>query len=363
MTKQCLIIGAGLTGAAAAGMLTDAGWKVTVIEALDEPGGNCRRGSMFGIPYEKGGPHIFHTEDEEIAEFVSPWLQEYRHRVSSVTDAGHFSWPIQLGEMRDTDLWPQIEREIADRPQELPDPASSSFEDYAVAMMGQTLYDLFIRDYTRKQWNRDPASLSAVFAPKRIDLRTDGNKLLFRDRYQGFLDAPGLIGYLLAGSVVYLGDEADVGYLVPGMHAIVTAPLDTFLRGRQLLDWRGMRYEHEYVPSGATPLRTPCVNMPRPECEYIRVTETKQMAGLHSRATVLTYEYPESGIQTYPVNDIHGMNRGIQRELESELTRLFPRAVPAGRLARYLYIDMDQAIRQGWNAARTVMRNAENGSD
>ena len=48
------------------------------------------------------------------------------------------------------------------------------------------LYELFIEGYTIKQWGMDPSELSSDFAPKRIDLRTDGNKNLFKDKWEYF---------------------------------------------------------------------------------------------------------------------------------------------------------------------------------
>jgi UDP-galactopyranose mutase len=72
--------------------------------------------------------------------------------------------------------------------------------------------------------------------------------------------------------------------------------------------------------------------------------------------TVLSVETPGAAAKHYPVYDADGVNRERAKNLQSELERLVPTAVVAGRLARYVYIDMDQAIIQGLNAARKIIR-------
>ena len=53
-------------------------------------------------------------------------------------------------------------------------------------MMGKTLYEMFIEGYSIKQWGDELSSLSSSFAPKRVELRSDGYKRLFRDKYEYF---------------------------------------------------------------------------------------------------------------------------------------------------------------------------------
>jgi UDP-galactopyranose mutase len=100
---RCTIVGAGLTGSVAARRLTDAGWQVRVLEALDETGGNCRTGILAGVRYERCGPHIFHTTDPATARYAAPWLRPYTHRVQSLTDAGLLHWPPQTAQLRRAD--------------------------------------------------------------------------------------------------------------------------------------------------------------------------------------------------------------------------------------------------------------------
>jgi UDP-galactopyranose mutase len=353
---KCTVIGAGLTGASAAWKLRQAGWDVRVTEAEGEPGGDCRTGVMCGVIYERFGPHIFHTSDDDVAAFAAPYLRPYTHIVETVTSAGVLHWPPQVSQLKTLPEWQVISAELAGRPAVLPPVDATSFEEYAIALMGHTLYRIFIHDYTRKQWDRDPARLSAAFAPKRIDLRDDDYLPLFRDPHQGWLDTQDLISYLLADCEVTLGEQVHARDVSPHETLIVTAALDQFLHDAPLLEWRGNKVIHSYKPGKNLRQAAGCVNLATMAVAPVRVTETRHLTGQDADGSVLSYEYPQAGIRSLPVNDTAGLNRGMQRQLESELAEKFPLSVAAGRLGRFVYIDQDQAIRQGWNAASRIMK-------
>jgi len=162
--KRAIVVGAGITGATAAAELAAHDWDVTVYESEDEVGGNLRTAELNGVRYERFGPHIWHTSNEAMHTRAAPYLREYTHRVKTWTDIGPLSWPPQLGEVREAagSKWPQIARELQERPG-IPDASGATFEDYSIALMGKTLYELFIKEYTIKQWGMDPSRLSAAF--------------------------------------------------------------------------------------------------------------------------------------------------------------------------------------------------------
>lgn len=370
--KLIHVVGAGLTGAVAAWYLRrEIDCRVIVHEARDVVGGQLRGATLRGIPYELHGPHIFHTDSREAYEVANHFeeLDVYRHVVKTVSPAGTISWPPQVDELRGLDAWPQIERELAGRPAEA-DRDATNFETYAVDVMGKTLYEWLCYGYTLKQWGVEPREMSAAFAPKRIDLRDDGYRWLFRDRYQGYYRHGWhrLVEGLLreAEADVVLGEELTLNTLPTGADAyVVTAPLDQFL-GEDPLPWRGSSFTHHLVPTRAEDgeiraQAAPVVNYPDPGVTWTRKTETMQMVrsrplGASSGLTVVTVETPGATAKHYPVYDADGENRRRARELQERLERELPAAVAAGRLARYVYIDMDQAILQGMNTARKVIK-------
>ena len=74
MSKHCLMVGAGLSGAVIGRMLAEAGHRITVVDARAHVGGNCHteRDPATGVMVHIYGPHIFHTDDTEVWDYVGP---------------------------------------------------------------------------------------------------------------------------------------------------------------------------------------------------------------------------------------------------------------------------------------------------
>jgi UDP-galactopyranose mutase len=359
---KCVVVGAGLAGATAARKVSlHPDWEVEVYEAAPEVGGNLRSSSIAGVLYEPYGPHIFHTNNPIAWDWVTSYTQliPYQHTVKSQLANGRvLSWPPQVDELKSLPEWPKIAAELDARPAS---PTAANFEDYAIEVMGPTLYEWFCRDYTAKQWGVDPRQLSSRFAPKRIDLRTDGDRRLFRDQDQGWVAGgfQSLVHALLCEIPVHTGVELKFSTLPAADAYVITAPLDDFL-GELPLPWRGVRSEAIYYPDRAGhSLAAPVLNRPGLEVPWTREVETRQMAGQDTLGTVIVREYPGANARYYPVDDVYGENRARWRTMRDELKVHLPNAHLAGRLANYVYIDMDQAIVQALNAANRITRGTE----
>lgn len=362
--RRALIIGSGLTGVSAGLRLKQTGdWIVHMHEAARIAGGAVRTEEINGILYEPNGTHISHTENDTVIEILrkySEWVP-YHHIVKTVVNGRTMSWPPQVSELQTLREWSTIKEELDNLPSE---PDKTNFETYAISIMGRTLYKMFIYPYTLKQWGTEPSNLSSSFAPKRIDLRTDGYLGLFRDKWQGWPRGgwTQLMMNMLADAAddVWLNrkETADTVYWGSYDAVIVTAPLDEFMSAEPLA-WRGVTLQHRYIPNHiGYELAAGVVNMPALEFDYTRVIETKQMSGQRDvDGTVLSYEYPGAPVKHYPVADADGVNKARANELKRQLVEAFPHAVTAGRLANYVYIDTDQAILQGIVAAEKVLKN------
>lgn len=365
--SKIVIVGAGITGATAAYQLEQLGHDVTVYEAEAEVGGNLRTAKLNGVPYEPHGPHIFHTADEEVWKLVSSLvhLNGYRHRVKTEIPDGssrRLTWPLQVGELKELPEWSKIAAELLERPG--PVNVMKSFEAYAVALMGPTLYGWFCEGYTWKQWGMDPKLLSASFAPRRLNLRTDGDPDMFRDPHQGYLSRGWqvLVHRLLHRIEVRLCTPVYHGNLPDADGYVITAALDDFL-GLDGLPWRGVRSIPTWHPRGSTvKLGAPVVNFSDRTVPWTRTVDTRYMAwpeirdddDLANLAQVIVSEYPGAPVRHYPVDDVAGENRRVHAEMHANLLAQLPNAVIAGRLGTYTYVDMDQAMRQGMNAARRL---------
>jgi UDP-galactopyranose mutase len=370
MSKRVAVVGAGWSGAVTAERLSAGGIDVEVFERAANVGGHSRSETLNGVVYEPNGAHIFHTSNEHVADYVHRFglSRPYEHCVKAQVHIGDddaptlLSWPPQLEELRDLPLWPTIEQELAQLPAT---PSGEDFETFVMSLMGPTLYNLFIRDYTAKQWGRPATELSSSFAPKRVELRNDGYRRLFRDRWE-FFPANGMnsvIEGVLARSSVTCGAELLVDDLA-GMQGdfdafVVTAPLDRLLGRDGELEWRGIHLRSRYVPverpeETSTPAYV--VNWPDARYPFTRTVETKHATGQQVMGTVVSEEYPGAPARHYPVPTVDRRFEALNERYKDEVRSRLDRPVYfCGRLANYLYINQDQAIEQGFACSAEVL--------
>src|SRR5690606_2936152 len=94
-----VIIGAGISGAVLAERYASAGKKVLVIEKRGHIGGNCYDYyNEDGILVSRYGAHLFHTDYEDVWEYVnrfSGWLP-YEHRVLAKVDHQLVLVPVNI---------------------------------------------------------------------------------------------------------------------------------------------------------------------------------------------------------------------------------------------------------------------------
>jgi UDP-galactopyranose mutase len=373
VTGRVLVIGSGWSGAVAARALHDAGVEVQVVEREPVVGGHARGDLLNGVFYEPNGAHIFHTSDASVAAYVQRFgmVRPYEHRVLTEVylredddEPVLLSWPPQIGELKVLADWPLIEKELATLPAT---PSGRDFESWVVSLMGRRLYRLFIEGYTRKQWGRAPTELSSRLAPRRVDLRHDGNTRLFRDTWEFFppWGSNSAIEAVLQPVAVTCGVELGIADVLEfdrrAAAVVVTAPLDDFLERSGALEWRGIHMRSRYVPTeNEDDTVTPAyvVNRPSSRVPYTRTVETKHASGQRITATVVSEEHPGAAARHYPVPTPDGRNERVNASLQGEIAeRMQPaKAFFCGRLATYTYIDQDQAIARGLACAEEVLR-------
>ena len=364
-------MGAGWAGAVTAEQLQRQGIGVEVFERAPNVGGHSRSEILNGVVYEPNGPHIFHTSKTRVADYVGAFglSRPFAHCVKTQVHVGDdenptlLSWPPQVGELRELAIWSSIEKELAELPEH---PSGEDFETFVVSLMGRTLYDLFIRDYTIKQWGRPATELSSSFAPKRVELRDDGYRRLFRDRWE-FFPAQGVnsvIEAVLAKVPVTCGTHLVLDDLV-GMQRdadafVVTAPLDAQLGRDGELEWRGVHLRSRYIPvDGETETITPAyqVNWPDRRYPFTRTIETKHATGQRIAGTVVSEEYPGAAARHYPVPTVDRRHELLNERYKEEIRAALDRPVHfCGRLANYLYINQDEAIEQALDCSAQVVK-------
>lgn len=360
-----------MTGCTVAWRLAQDGIPSVLFERASEPGGLIRSAHLEGVLYEPHGSHIFHTEDEEvwrIANSMTPF-RSYRHRVDIVVEGKVLNWPILLSDIDAQSRGDEIKAQLAERRgvDAAARAQASNFEDWCLELMGPILYERYIKPYTEKQWGRPARTLSAQWAPRRVSVRWDNDPYLFPDPFQGWPAGPNgytdLIDGLLQPELVALRTGADVDLasveaLLERERAelvVLTCPLDVFSGERfGRLDWRGIVVRPIHIPHIEYAQGAMVVNYPGAEYPFIRIHETKHASGQRCEGTVLGIEFTGAPTRYYPIElpENRALNERYRAYIREALGA--DRAYFAGRLANYVYIDMDDCMRQALDAADEV---------
>ncbi len=357
-----IVVGAGFYGATLAERVAnELGRSVCVLERRRHVGGNSysETDPATGIEYHKYGSHLFHTNSDEVWNYLRRFttFTNYRHRVLTVHKGQVYPMPINLGTicaffgryMSPGQARELIEGQIA--AESIADAAN--LEEKAVSLIGRPLYEAFIRGYTKKQWQTDPRRLPAGVIT-RLPVRFNFEPYYFADKYEG-LPADGytaLFRRLLASPRidVLLGvDFFDVrGGLGPEQLVVYTGPIDRYFDYRLgELGWRTVDFEKEVVAvddyQGAA-----VVNYADEEVPFTRVHEFKHLHPERHYAPGRTVIYREySRFAARGDEPYYPINTAGDRELYTAYGRLAGRehnVLFGGRLGSYQYLDMHQAV-------------------
>ncbi len=355
MGHEIVIVGAGITGCTLAERYANVlGKKVLVIEKRPHVGGNC-----FDFTDEAGilvpayGPHFFHTDYEDVWEYLSAFTawRPYEHRVLSRVDGKYVPVPVNIDTVNilfGLDIRGEKEMTAWLRENTIPidDPANS--EESALARVGPLLYEKLFKNYTIKQWSMHPRDLEASVMD-RIPVRTDHDDRYFTDRYQAVpeLGYTAMFERMLRHANVTVALETDffaVREDIKGPEMLVfTGPIDRYFDFRfGQLQYRSLYFRYktlgvEYFQPRAQ------VNYPN-DHDFTRITEPKHATGQKSDRTTIIEEYSTwEGEPYYPVPSRRNMDL-YQRYREA--AEGLEGVVFAGRLGEYRYLNMDQAFKR-----------------
>jgi UDP-galactopyranose mutase len=358
-----LIVGAGFAGSILAERLASQhGARVLLIDRRPHIGGNAYdEKNSEGILYHKYGPHIFHTNSDQVVEYLSQFTKwrPYEHRVLAQARGQLVPIPINrttLNMLFDAKLESDEDAAafLAARAEPVEDIQTS--EDVVINAIGRELYELFFRGYTRKQWDLDPSQLDKQVT-SRIPTRTNTDDRYFTDSFQAMpLDGyTAMFEKMLDNPLIEIRtgvDFRDVRDEVEAGHIIYTGPIDEyfdFCFGK--LPYRSLKFDHKTIDQERyQPVGT--VNYPSPDVPYTRISEYKHLTGQQAPRTTITYEYPSAeGDPYYP----------IPREENQLLFKRYEALADAtegvtfvGRLATYRYYNMDQIVGQALAMFRRI---------
>ena len=354
MKTEILVVGAGFSGAVVAQRLAERGFEILVIDKRPHIGGNAYdRLDPYGVQIHPYGPHIFHTNSEEIFTYLSRFTRwrPYEHRVLAAVDDLLVPMPINrttINLLYKLDL--KTEEQAAEflAAQAEPVPVVRTSEDVVISAVGRELYEKFFQGYTRKQWGLDPSELDKAVT-SRVPTRTNVDDRYFTDKFQAMpldgytrmfermLDHPNID--------VLLGvDYCEARDAYPHDHLVFTGPIDEYFGYRfGKLPYRSLQFDHARLDVDQfQPVAV--VNYPSPDVPYTRITEYKHLTGQQSPWTSITYEYPKAeGDPYYPIP--RAENQALFKRYEA-LAMVQSDVSFVGRLATYRYYNMDQVVGQ-----------------
>ena len=170
-----LIVGAGLAGATFARVMTEKGYCCKVLEKRNHIGGNIFSSEIEGIEVHQYGPHIFHTDQESVWEFVNRFAR-FNHFVYSPVANYHgelYNLPFNMNtfyQLWGTKTPEEAKREIARQAEQENISEPKNLEEQALKLVGRDIYEKLIKGYTAKQWGRECRELPA-FIIKRLPVR------------------------------------------------------------------------------------------------------------------------------------------------------------------------------------------------
>lgn len=370
MTKHCLMVGAGLSGAVIGRILAEAGHQVTVVDSRDHIAGNCytERDSESGVMVHVYGPHIFHTDDVEVWDYVNRFetFIPYKNRVKTTSQGAVYSLPVNLHTINQffgKTFRPEQAREFLEEQANTSISDPQTFEEQALRFVGKDLYEAFFKGYTIKQWGCSPAELPASIL-KRLPVRFNYDDNYFFHQFQGMPENgyTALVERILdhPGITVQLGVTANRAKAQEYDHVFYSGPIDGWFGyelgrlGYRTLDFERFNYSGDYQGCAV-------MNFGDVEVPYTRITEHKHFSPWESHeGSVLYKEFSRAcgpdDIPYYPIRQV--AEKALLAEYVAK-AEVEPNVTFVGRLGTYRYLDMDVTIREALDCGRRYLASMD----
>ena len=380
---DCIIVGAGIAGATVARKLAEDGnKKVLIIERRNHIGGNCYdRPDEYGILIHEYGPHIFHTEEEPVREFLSRFTDWYDFGHEVVAKVGDKLIPVPfnlntLHMVYDQEKANRLEKKLIEeygQDSRVPIMKLRENADPDVREIAEYVYQNVFLKYTMKQWGQTPEEISPEVTG-RVPVVISYDNRYFKDKYQsvpadGFTpmfenmlnhenievwlntDCTDVLSF--AEGKVYFQNQVFEGEL------IYTGALDELFNckfGR--LPYRSLDFKFEHLDTDSYQDHS-VVNYTVSE-DFTRITEFKFLTGQKdTNGTTIVKEYPfaytgaEGEIPSYAILD--EANQALYEKYKA-LTEEYDKFYLLGRLAEYKYYNIDAMTLKAMELAESILR-------
>lgn len=357
MEYKYVIVGAGLAGLTMAERIAnELNEKVLIIEKRNHIGGNVYDSyNEDGILIHNYGPHIFHTNDQGVYEYLSRFTKwnDFWHRVLTYVDGNLVPMPITvetINKLYNLNLdCSQVEEFLKEQAVEMDEIKTS--KDVALSKVGKDIYEKIFESYTRKQWGIDPSELDTSVI-SRIPIRLNRDTRYFADKYQGMPKR----GYtkmcenMAANKNIKILLNTDYKEVLPDIKydtLIYTGATDEFYNFKHgKLAYRSVNFVFETFDQEQYQ-EAPVVNYPN-DYDFTRITEYKKLTWQDHKKTTIGKEFPSAEGEPYypfPTKEYKDQFALYEEEMKKESKVIF-----LGRLAEYRYYNMDAVVRRALDA-------------
>ncbi len=368
--KKILCVGAGFSCAVIARELAEQGHVVTVIDQRSHVAGNChtQRDDETGIMLHVYGPHIFHTDNQEVWDYINKYgeFKPFINRVKAVSKDSVYSLPINLhtiNQFFNKQFNPKQAQEWIEKQADLSIEEPVTFEEQAMRFIGKDLYHAFFYGYTKKQWGLEPKELPASIL-KRLPVRFNYDDNYFSHHFQG-MPSEGytkIVENILnhKNITVDLNTCFDKSMLSQYDHVIWSAPLDSWFDyqygrlGYRTLDFEKVTDDGDFQGNAV-------INYCDQEIPFTRISEHKHFSPWEQHEKTVYYKEfsrlcTENDIPYYPIRLINDKDLLVEyvelAQQENDVTFV-------GRLGTYRYLDMDVTIAEALVTAKKLLKSFE----
>lgn len=362
-----LIVGAGLTGAIIAHEAHKRGKSVLVIDKRNHIAGNIFTENINSIHVHTYGPHIFHTNDRSVWQYVNHFTEFNRFTNSPVANFHGEIYSLPFSMYTFNKMWgvvtpDEARKKIEAQKREAGITEPRNLEEQAISLVGRDIYERLIKGYTEKQWGR-PCSELPAFIIKRLPVRYTYDNNYYNALFQG-VPTEGyteIVSRMLEGVEVklncdYFADRSGLESLAGKI--IFTGQIDAYFDySLGILEYRTLRFETEILTDTDNFQGNAVVNYTDIETPFTRCIEHKHFyPGLDVRGTVITREYSsewtDGSEPYYPVNN--EKNNALYEQYKALAREKCPDVIFAGRLGEYKYYDMDAAVKRALEIASQI---------
>ena len=327
--SNILVVGTGFSGSVIARELADKGYNVTIIDRRSHIGGNCFDEMVNGVRVHKYGPHLFHTNNAKVVNWLSRFTEwvEYKHKVKAYYNGEFLTLPPN---------------------------------QHTQNVLGDRLFDVLYAPYTLKMWGTLEVDKKIL---DRVKVRDDDNELYFPNDFYQYLPKDGYTkvfenilnhpNITVQLNTVYnknLESQYDRVF-----NSMAIDEYYDYCYGE--LPYRSIKFHHTDTIDFKMP--TAVVNF-TDNSKFTRVTNWSMLPS-HGSGELYTLEepcdYKENNLERYyPVKDVDNINKVGYNKYKSIHNN---KVTFIGRCGLYTYLDMDMAIASSLSIANQFLNSNE----